>query len=205
MSTRLERWKSCCLFWWCILNASAHKLVYSWVFRETYAGIRQDEAQWWCFTVWTTSMLLGVYTRHLGTLWPVFSCHGGMGSPLSAHWWWCQEDSDLLEDFVKYLWCHMDEYGWFWMRLVFCVLESVCHALYNYVLDFCVFGLGLFSCFGEMPVWCHINQSINQSKPASSKVTSKDDSLAGQTLWPARLARWCLRKTTRKDSRNMLL
>ena len=116
------------------------------------------------FTIWNTSMLLGVYTWHLGTLWPVLavmagwvysplsahwrrcqedsdegirttrwssvmvsswsgllrccyrcvhvalghtlaciSCHGGMGSPLGAHWRRCQEDSDLPEDFVKYL------------------------------------------------------------------------------------------------------
>ena len=46
------------------------------------------------FTIWNTSMLLGVYTWHLGTFWPVLSCHGGMGSPLNAHWRRCQEDSD---------------------------------------------------------------------------------------------------------------
>ena len=49
------------------------------------------------FMVWTTLMLLGVYTL------ACISCHGGMGSPLGAHWRQCQEDSDLPEDFVKYL------------------------------------------------------------------------------------------------------
>ena len=56
------------------------------------------------FTVWTTSMLLGVYTWHLGTLWPVLAVMAGWVAPyVSAHWRRCQEDSDLPEDFVKYL------------------------------------------------------------------------------------------------------
>jgi len=117
------------------------------------------------FTVWITSMLLGVYTWHWGTLLAcINSCHGRMGStPLSAHWRWCQVDSDLPEDFVKYLWCHMDEYGWFWTKTgVLCLRKCLPCSLYV-VLDFCVFGLGLFSCFCAMPVWCHINQPINQS------------------------------------------
>ena len=46
----------------------------------------------------------------LGHTFACISCHGGMGSPLSTHCD-CQEDSDLPEDFVKYLCCHMDEYG----------------------------------------------------------------------------------------------
>ena len=34
------------------------------------------------FTVWTTSMLLGVYTWHLGTLWPVLAVMAGWVAPL---------------------------------------------------------------------------------------------------------------------------
>ena len=87
------------------------------------------------------------------------SCHGGMASPLSAHWGRCQEDSDLPEDFVKYLWCHMMSMVDFGPRLVLWNCLPCC--LYV-VLDFCVFGIArLFFCFCAMPVWCHINQSIN--------------------------------------------
>ena len=34
------------------------------------------------FTVWNTSMLLGVYTWHLGTLWPVLAVMAGWVAPL---------------------------------------------------------------------------------------------------------------------------
>ena len=45
---------------------------------------------------------------------------------------------------------------------VLCLRKCFPCSLYV-VLNFCVFGLGLFSCFCAMPVWCHINQSINPS------------------------------------------
>ena len=57
------------------------------------------------FTIWNTSMLLGVYMA-LGHTLACISCHGWMGAHyhgLGAHWRQCQEDSDLPEDFVKYL------------------------------------------------------------------------------------------------------
>ena len=39
----------------------------------------------------------------LGHTLACISCHGTMGSPLSAHWQQCKEDLDLPENFVKYL------------------------------------------------------------------------------------------------------
>ena len=56
------------------------------------------------FTVRTTLMLLGGTVHVACGTWAhlaCISCHGGMGSPLSTHWRWCQEDSDLPEDFVN--------------------------------------------------------------------------------------------------------
>ena len=94
-------------------------------------GVQQDEGQWWC-----------LYGRHhfdaarcvhvvLGHTLACISHHGGMGSPLSAHWRLCQEDSDLPEDFVKYLWCHMDEYGWSWTETgVLCPSKCLPCSLY---------------------------------------------------------------------------
>ena len=105
---------SCCLFWRCILNASAHELVCLCVFRETPEGVQQDEAQWWCLYGLDHFDAARCVHVALGHTLACTSCHGGMGSPLSAHWRRCQEGSDLPEDFVKYLWCHMDEYGWSW-------------------------------------------------------------------------------------------
>ena len=34
------------------------------------------------FTVWNTSMLLGVYTWHFGTLWPILAVMAGWVAPL---------------------------------------------------------------------------------------------------------------------------
>ena len=52
-----DLWPSCCLFWKCILNASAHELVCLCVFQETSEGIQQDEIQWWCMVGWVAPLV----------------------------------------------------------------------------------------------------------------------------------------------------
>ena len=98
----------------------------------------------------------------LGHTLACISCHGGMGSPL-VH---IGDDVKRTQIYQKTLssisddmWMSMVDFG---LRLIFYVLESVCHALYMLSSIFVhVFGLGLFSCFCAMPVWCHINININ--------------------------------------------
>ena len=47
------------------------------------------------FTIWNTSFdAARCVHMALGHTLACISCHGGMGSPLSAHWRRCQEDSD---------------------------------------------------------------------------------------------------------------
>ena len=96
---------SCCLFWRCILNASAHELVCLCVFRETSEGIRQNEAQWWC--------LHGLDHLDAARCAHVALALDSVKRTLSS-------TSDVI-------WMSMVDFG---LRLVLIVLESVCHALY---------------------------------------------------------------------------
>ena len=81
-------------------------------------------------TVWTTLMLPGVYTWHLGTLWPVLAVIAGWVAPL-VHTGngvkRIQIYQRTLSSVSDVIWMSMVDLG---LRLVFCVLESVCHALY---------------------------------------------------------------------------
>ena len=81
------------------------------------------------FMVWTTLMLLGVYTWHLGTLWPVLAVMAGWVAPL-VH---IGDGVKRIQIYQKTLssisdvtWMSRVDFG---LKLVFCVLESVCHAL----------------------------------------------------------------------------
>ena len=81
------------------------------------------------FMVWTTLMLLGVYTWHLGTLWPVLAVMAGWVAP-SVH---IGDGLKRIQIYQKTLssisdvtWMSRVDFG---LKLVFCVLESVCHAL----------------------------------------------------------------------------
>ena len=65
-----------------VLNASAHDLVCLCVFERLLRGYKKMKLSDGVFTVWTTSMLLGVYTWHLGTLWPVLAVMAGWVAPL---------------------------------------------------------------------------------------------------------------------------
>ena len=99
-------------------------------------------------------------------------------------WRRCQEDSDLPEDFVKYLWCHMDEYGWFWTETgVLCPRKCLPCSLYM-LSSTSVSGLGLvllfFFCYYAMPEWCHINQSIDQSRAVMVRHTPTTDWVQNQ-------------------------
>ena len=79
------------------------------------------------FTVWTTSRLLGV---PLGTLWPVLAVMAGWVAPL-VHIGdgvkRIQIYQRTLSSISDAIWMKMVDCG---LRLVFYVLESVCHALY---------------------------------------------------------------------------
>ena len=81
------------------------------------------------FTVWNTSMLLGEYTWHLGTLWPVLAVMAGWVAPL-AHigdgFKKIQIYKKTLSSISDVIWMSRVDFG---LKLVFCVLESVCHAL----------------------------------------------------------------------------
>ena len=81
------------------------------------------------FTVWTTSIPLGVYTWHLGTLWPVLAVMAEWVAPL-VH---IGDGVKRIQIYQKTLSSISDVTGMsrvdFGLKLVFCVLESVCHAL----------------------------------------------------------------------------
>ena len=81
------------------------------------------------FTIWTTLMLLGVYTWHLGRLWPVLAVMVGWVAP-SVH---IGDGLKRIQIYQKTLssisdvtWMSRVDFG---LKLVFCVLESVCHTL----------------------------------------------------------------------------
>ena len=116
------------------------------------------------FTVWNTSMLLDLYTWHLGTLWPVLAVMAGWVAPLvyigdgvkriqmrgynkmELSDGWCLHSLDHLAPLVHIgdgvkriqiyqktlssisdvIWMSRVDFG---LKMVFCVLESVCHAL----------------------------------------------------------------------------
>ena len=129
------------------------------------------------FIVWTILMLLGVYMWHLGTLWPVWVVHIGDGVKR------IQIYQKTLSSIVDIIWMSRVDLG---LKLVFCVLESVCHAFYV-VLDFCVSGLGLvllFFCYYAMPVWHHINQSSHVTKWRTDGVFFSV--VCGYVLWLVR-------------------
>ena len=80
--------------------------------------------------VWTTSMLLGVYMWHWGTLWPVLTVMAGWVAPLvhiGKGVKRIQIYQRTLSSISDVIWMSMVDFR---LRLVFCVLESVCHALY---------------------------------------------------------------------------
>ena len=88
------------------------------------------------FTVWTTLMLLGVYTWHLGTHWPVLAVMSGWVAPLVhigdsvKKIQIYRRTSSSISDVI---WMSMVDFG---LRLVFCVLESVYHAPFMLSLIF---------------------------------------------------------------------
>ena len=114
------------------------------------------------FTVWTTSMLLGVYTWHWSTLWPVLAemavcvaalVHIGDGVKR------IQIYQTTLSSISDVIWRSMVDFG---LRLVFCVLESVCHALYMLSLISVCLDKAFFLAF----VQCLYGViSVNQSIP----------------------------------------
>ena len=75
-------------------------------------------------------MLLGVYTWHLGTLWPVSAVMAEWVAPL-VHIGdgvkRIQIYQKILSSITDVIWMNRVDFG---LKLVFCVLESVCHALW---------------------------------------------------------------------------
>ena len=74
-------------------------------------------------------MLLGVYTWHLGTLWPVLAVMAGWVAPsvyIGDGLKRIQIYQKTLSSISDVTWMSRVDFG---QKLVFCVLESVCHAL----------------------------------------------------------------------------
>ena len=89
-------------------------------FERLLKGYNEMKVSDGVFMVWTTLKLLGVYTLALGHTLACISCHGRMGSLLTAL-------ATVSRGFrFDVIWMSMVDFG---LRLVFCVLESVCHAL----------------------------------------------------------------------------
>ena len=57
----------------------------SWISMFVFRETSEDTTRWSSvivFTIWNTSMRLGVYTWHWGTLWPILTVMGGWVAPL---------------------------------------------------------------------------------------------------------------------------
>ena len=80
------------------------------------------------FMVWTTSMLLGVYTWHWGTLWPVLAVMVGWVVPLvhiADGVKRIQIYQKTLSSVSDVIWMSMVDFG---LRVVFCGVLLLCNA-----------------------------------------------------------------------------
>ena len=97
------------------------------------------------------------------------SCHGGMGSPLSAHWRWIQIYQRTLSSIYNVIWMSMVDFG----RTetgVLCPRKCLPCSLYV-VLSFCVSGVGLVLFLLLLCNACMVSyQSLNHPPLQSSNL-----------------------------------